>query len=65
MNDQEQLERIIELLEHIALRQAYPQGDDIDYWRCRCGMENITLSSSPKTCVICQETEPLRIEAPK
>ncbi len=65
MTEAEQLDRIIELLEQILIRNAYPQGTDIDYWKCKCGMENIILKSSPKVCVLCQEMEPLRIEGSK
>ncbi len=65
MDQEDQLETIISLLKNLLLRIALPQGKDIQYWKCACGMENITLASDPKECLICNRLEPLRIEGPR
>ena len=65
MDQEDQLDRIIGLIKNLLLRQATPQGEDISYWKCPCGFENITLASDPKECIICERVTPLRIEAGK
>tara|TARA_R110000796_G_scaffold251188_1_gene382023 strand:+ start:1889 stop:2086 length:198 start_codon:yes stop_codon:yes gene_type:complete len=65
MDSEEQLDKIIGLLRNLLLRQATPVGNDIKYWKCACGMENINLASDPMVCIICERQEQLRIEAEK
>ena len=57
MDNQEYLERIIELLEYLVLKTQEPQGEDINAWVCQCGFKNITLASQPKKCVLCENVE--------